>query len=146
MNIHNIPNKIPNKLSNNGARKVSPAINKGLGVVSVNGVSDFSGVLGSALEATESASSIEKLKALEKGDKKDDAGLRDATREFEAYFVNMLLKQVRKTLSDGGLTEKSEARKNFESMLDQEYAKLLSEGEGIGLGKAMYEAMKKSYF
>lgn len=106
---------------------------------------DFSSVLNSALEATGSESSIEKLKALENGKKKDDAGLREATREFEAYFVNVLLKQVRKTLRDGGLTEKSEARKNFESMLDQEYAKLMSEGEGIGLGKAIYEAMKKSY-
>lgn len=144
MNIHRIRNMgIPKAAPATESKPTLPSSSMGMG--KIQGAGDFSSALNAALETT-SDSSIEKLKALESGEKKDDVGLREATREFESYFVNMLLKQVRKTLNDGGLTEKSEARKNFESMLDQEYAKLLSEGEGIGLGKAMYEAMKKTYF
>lgn len=138
MNIHRVPQVSTHRVP-------SPKTGASAGL-SAGASADFSNILNSALEATGTDSSIEKLKAIEQGEKKDDEELREATREFESYFVNMLLKQVRKTLNDGGLTEKSEARKNFESLLDQEYAKLMSEGEGIGLGKAMYEAMKKSYF
>lgn len=76
---------------------------------------------------------------------KDEEGLREAAREFESYFIGVMLKQMRKTVAEGGLVEKSESRKQFESMLDEEYAKLLAKDEGIGLGAAIYDAMKQVY-
>lgn len=78
--------------------------------------------------------------------KRDDEGLRNVSQEFEAYFVGVLLKQMRKTVVDGGLIQKSEARKQFESMLDDEYAKKISGDGGIGLGDAIYEALKIAYY
>lgn len=77
--------------------------------------------------------------------KKDLQGLKEASQEFEAYFINIMLKQMRKTVIDSGLIEKSEARKTFEGMLDQEYASTISKKDGIGLGKAIYDAMRKAY-
>lgn len=76
---------------------------------------------------------------------KDDEGLREAAREFESYFIGVILKQMRKTVVEGGLIKKSESRKHFESMLDDEYAKMLAKDEGIGLGTAIYDAMKQAY-
>ncbi|MDO4753545.1 MAG: rod-binding protein [Bacillota bacterium] len=77
--------------------------------------------------------------------KKDEEGLREAAREFESYFIGVMLKQMRKTVVEGGLIEKSESRKQFESMLDDEYAKMLAKDEGIGLGEAIFDAMKRAY-
>lgn len=85
----------------------------------------------------------EKLESAAK--RKDEEGLREAAREFESYFIGVMLKQMRKSVIDGGLIEKSEARKQFESMLDDEYAKEMSKGDGIGLGTAIFEAMKQAY-
>lgn len=85
----------------------------------------------------------EKFEAAAK--QKDEEGLREAAREFESYFIGIMLKQMRKTVIEGGLIEKSESRKHFESMLDDEYAKLLAKDEGIGLGSAIYDAMKQAY-
>lgn len=76
---------------------------------------------------------------------KDEEGLREAAREFESYFIGVMLKQMRKTVVEGGLITRSESRKQFESMLDEEYAKLLAKDEGIGLGAAIYDAMKQAY-
>lgn len=75
----------------------------------------------------------------------DDEQLKEAAREFEAYFLGIMLKQMRRTVIDGGLIEKSEARKHFETMLDEEYARNMSSGEGIGIANAIYEAMKRAY-
>lgn len=84
-----------------------------------------------------------KLEAAAK--ERDDVGLREAAREFESFFIGMMLKQMRKTVIDGGLIEKSEARRQFETMLDDTYAQRMSEGNGIGLGETIYEAMKHAY-
>ncbi len=100
----------------------------------------------SAIEAHREKGDVSFKEKLENAVKnKDDEGLKEASKEFEAYFVNLLLKQMRKTVVDGGLIEKSESRKQFESMLDEEYAKMMSEEGGLGLSKAIYDAMKEAY-
>ncbi len=98
------------------------------------------GSVAEAYQATDGASFKDKLEEAMKT--KDDEGLRQAAKEFEAYFVSKMLQNMRKTVIDGGLVEKSDARKNFESMLDDEYAKMIAEEEGIGLSKAIYDVMK----
>lgn len=73
----------------------------------------------------------------------DDEKLKATCREFEAIFVNMLMKNMRRTVMDGGLVEKSHAREMFEGMLDEEIAKEVSKEQGIGLAKTMYEQLSK---
>lgn len=76
--------------------------------------------------------------------KQDDKELMKVCKEFESIFTHMLLKQMRLTIPDGGLIEKSTAREIFEDMYDQEIAKSVSEkGQGIGLAKILYEQLKK---
>jgi len=63
-----------------------------------------------------------------------DPKLREATREWEAFFVGYLLKQMRKTAGEGGgLFTPSEGEKMFRDMLDDETARSLSKTDGLGL-------------
>lgn len=101
------------------------------------------GLTEGAAEAAKESAFKDKLEAA--AAKKDLKALREASQEFEAYFVGVLLKQMRKTVIDSGLIEKSEARKQFESMLDDEYAKRLAKSEGFGIAKSLFEAMRKAY-
>ena len=73
-----------------------------------------------------------------------DEELMDACREFEAYFVEQLMKQMQKTVMKSELTEESETESYFKDMLYQEYASEASQGEGIGIAKMMYEQLKRN--
>jgi peptidoglycan hydrolase FlgJ len=84
--------------------------------------------------------SISEEKTLKKD--KDLKALRESTREFEAIYMNEMLKSMRKTIPEGGLFEKDVADDIYEEMLDMEYAKQTAAGEGMGLGKAMFDQMK----
>lgn len=75
---------------------------------------------------------------------KEDKELLKVCQEFESLFVHMMLKEMRSTIPDGGLTEKSKGREIFQDMYDQELAKEISQSQdqGIGLAKMLYEQMK----
>ena len=73
------------------------------------------------------------------------AALRKAAREFEAVFLYQMISAMRKTVGDGGLTEKSNARRIFESMLDEEWARKLAGKEGNGsLSDLLYRQLSRS--
>jgi len=74
----------------------------------------------------------------------DPEALKSACKNFEAIFVNILLKNMRNTVVEGGLIEKSHAREIFEGMLDEKIAEEVSKGQGIGIAKLMYEQLSKS--
>lgn len=76
---------------------------------------------------------------------KDLEKLKVASQEFEAYFVNTLFKEMRKTIQDGGLTEKSQARETFEGMLDEEMSKLIGKKGGFGIADLIFENMSRVY-
>ena len=65
-----------------------------------------------------------------------DAKADEVSRQFEALFVNMLLKSMRKATQRSELFN-SEAAKNFESMFDQEIANKVSYADGIGLANTI---------
>lgn len=73
------------------------------------------------------------------------AALRKAAREFEAVFLYQMISAMRKTVGDGGLTQKSNARRIFESMLDEEWSKKLAGKEGPGcLSDLLYRQLSRS--
>ena len=77
-------------------------------------------------------------------DSKKDKELMDVCRDFESIFIHMMLKEMRKTIPDGGFVEKSTANKIFEDMFDEEISKEVSKnGEGIGLAKVLYNQFKR---
>lgn len=73
----------------------------------------------------------------------DPANLMEVCKEFESIFLNMMMKQMRKTVADGGLIEKSFARDMYESMQDEEVSKEMAKGRGIGLAQELYKQLSR---
>ncbi len=73
---------------------------------------------------------------------KNDKQLRESTREFEAMYIFEVYKAMRKSVPENGLIEKSFSTQMYQEMLDMEMAKNTAAGEGMGIGKAMYEQLK----
>ncbi len=70
--------------------------------------------------------------------------LRESTREFEAIYVNEMFKAMRKTVPEDGIFKTSKTEEMFRDMMDMELARETAKGDGIGIGKAMYDQMKET--
>ncbi len=74
----------------------------------------------------------------------DAEGLSEAARQFEAYFVQTMLKEMRKTSGgEDGLFAGSEME-TFHGLFDQEIAGRIAEGEGIGLARVIEKSMAEA--
>lgn len=69
--------------------------------------------------------------------------LRNSCREFEAIYINEMYKAMRKTVPDSGLFKKDMANTLYQEMIDMQMARETASGDGMGIGKAMYEQLKK---
>ena len=76
--------------------------------------------------------------------KTDDARLRKASYEFEAIFIQHMLKTMRKTSLESDFIKKSEGEKIFRSMLDEQYAILSAKSGRLGLGEMIYQQLKSN--
>jgi len=63
--------------------------------------------------------------------------------EFESILFYCMIKKMRDTIQKGGLTGGGNAEEVYASMLDQEYAKVLSESTRSTLAAAMYEQLQQ---
>ena len=85
--------------------------------------------------------------ALEKAAKmRDDQELLYACEEFEGYFLQMMFREMRKTIDRSGrLIPVSNAENIFQDMLDEQVSiSLAHNGRGVGLATAMYKQMKRN--
>jgi len=71
---------------------------------------------------------------------KDEAKLKEACQGFESLFLNMMLKEMRKTVPESE-TGSSYAMGVFQEMLDEEITETASKGKGIGIADAMYNQL-----
>ncbi len=69
---------------------------------------------------------------------KDDAKLKETCQEFESLFINMMMKEMRKTVPESELLSSSFATDTYQEMFDEEISKAASKGNGIGIADAMY--------
>lgn len=76
--------------------------------------------------------------------KKDDEKLKKACQDFEGYFLQQIFDEMRKTIPDSGLVEKSEGHDIYNDMLYEEYSKNIAEGQGIGISDMLYKQLSKS--
>lgn len=74
---------------------------------------------------------------------KNDVELKKACDDFESYFIQLMFKEMRKTVNeDQGIIKKSQGEKIFRDLLDEQTSKLLTANGGIGLSNMMYMQMK----
>ncbi len=69
-------------------------------------------------------------------------GLQKACADFESIFITYLLKSMRATISEDGLLGNSNESQILKSMLDENMAQVMADGEGFGMGKLLYERLK----
>ncbi|OGB38747.1 MAG: flagellar rod assembly protein/muramidase FlgJ, partial [Burkholderiales bacterium RIFOXYC2_FULL_59_8] len=69
-------------------------------------------------------------------------GLKQASKQFEVLFMQMVLKSMREATPSEGLLG-SEQEKVYTSMLDQQLAQNLS-GRGLGLAEAMFAQLSRN--
>ncbi|MCK9443981.1 MAG: rod-binding protein [Tissierellaceae bacterium] len=73
----------------------------------------------------------------------DDKKLMEVCKEFESVFIHMMLKEMKKTVPDEGIIEKSQATAIFEDMHLEELSKEMAKGDsGLGIAKVLYEQFK----
>ena len=63
-------------------------------------------------------------------------GIKAAAKQFESYFLQLMLKSMRETLSQDGPFDSQETR-TFTEMFDQQIAQRASQGRGLGLADLM---------
>ena len=76
--------------------------------------------------------------------KDDNAKLREAANEFEAIFIQQMLKTMRKTSLESDFIKKSEGEKIFRSMLDEQYAILSAKSGSLGLGEMIFQQLRSN--
>ncbi|MBE0489171.1 MAG: flagellar assembly peptidoglycan hydrolase FlgJ [Halomonas sp.] len=69
-------------------------------------------------------------------------GVRGAAEQFEALFIQMMLKSMRDTIPQGGLME-SQATDFYQSMLDQQWSQVMA-SRGIGLADKLVAQLERS--
>jgi peptidoglycan hydrolase FlgJ len=70
-----------------------------------------------------------------------EEGLKQVSRQFEALFMNMVLKSMRQAVPQSGLLD-SQNEKMYLSMFDQQLTQNLS-GRGVGLAEAMLAQLSR---
>ena len=74
----------------------------------------------------------------------NDAKLRETASEFEAIFIQQMLKSMRETSFESDLLPKSEGEKIFRSLLDEQYANISAKSGSLGLGEMIYQQLKSN--
>ena len=67
--------------------------------------------------------------------------LKEISNQFESIFINQILKQSRQNKIKNGLFD-SNAISTFNSMIDEQYSKILSKKTNFGISDALFNQFK----
>lgn len=97
---------------------------------------------------TEETKLKEKLDSTDYSQATDDE-LLDACKQFEAYFLEQVFKEMEKTVDCVKSEEDSDPNDNlvdyFQDSAIQKLASTSTETQGLGLAQMLYEQMKRNY-
>jgi murein DD-endopeptidase MepM/ murein hydrolase activator NlpD len=74
---------------------------------------------------------------------KQKGDLKKAAQEFEAVFINYLLKVMRETIEESGLTEDGLGKSTYTEMFDQELSLSLARRGSMGISGLIYQDLSK---
>lgn len=83
--------------------------------------------------------SLADLKRLSRDERSPEA-LKGAARQFEALFLQMVIKSMREASPKGGLFDSDQTRM-FQQLHDQQMALQMAHGRGVGLADAIYRQL-----
>ena len=84
--------------------------------------------------------SLGDLKRLARSDGQQDVALRAAAKQFEALFLQMVMKSMRDATPATSMMD-SEQTKMYQSLLDQQMALNMSQARGTGLSEVIYRQL-----
>lgn len=67
--------------------------------------------------------------------------LEESCAEFESLFINLVMKQMRKTVAKAGLIDGGMGEEIFTGMMDEEIARQMASRQGLGLRGALMEQL-----
>lgn len=102
----------------------------------------YSSYLNTAADATSKADKLTTTLNSEKLSSSTDEELMEVCKEFEAYFVEQVLKEMQKTVHSSD--EESDYYQYFGDILWQGYAEDITESGQLGLAQQLYESMKRN--
>lgn len=73
-----------------------------------------------------------------------DDKLEGACKQFEALLLNMMIREMRKTVPDPALFPSTMAQEIFTGMLDEKTAGEMAENGGIGLQRMVFDRLKEN--
>lgn len=77
-------------------------------------------------------------------DTKQDKKLKQACKDFEAVFVNSLMKSMRKTVMKTNLLGSDSGEEMFQDMMDSEISKSVTKRQSMGIADALYHQLSDS--
>lgn len=84
-----------------------------------------------------------KLSYLRAADTADDPErLRGAARELEAYFIHVLMREMRKTIPPNSILGGGKAEEIFQDFLDEELAGELARSNQLGLADLIFDSLE----
>ncbi len=69
--------------------------------------------------------------------------LKKATEEFEAIFINSMLKAMRNTIIESNLFPEQAGKDVYRAMMDEYLAKEISRSGGVGISRMLFEELSK---
>ncbi len=113
-----------------------------LNVNGFSGINSNNSNLASQYIDNNKAQDFEKILEKAKTEDGEDEALKEATKEFESYFLQTIMKEMRKTIPENDqFIKKSQGEKIFTDMLDEQYAKMSAEQNTVGLADMLYKQM-----
>jgi pentatricopeptide repeat protein len=114
-----------------------PEVEMALQAKSANAASSFENALAAASKDLPSKQGNSENEAVE---------LKKACVQFEAYFFQMMLKEMRKTSLGSGSPAKGREESIFTEMLDDERSKAVAVNGSFGLAEMMFKQMQRQGF
>lgn len=72
----------------------------------------------------------------------EDKKLKDKCNEFQSILYSCMLKSMRSTVQKSGLIDGGNAEDIYTSMLDEEYAKIMSKNTKSSIADALYNQLR----
>jgi len=73
-----------------------------------------------------------------------ETDLKDASEQFEALLLNFMIREMRATVPESTLFERSMAEEIFTGMLDERTAGMMAKHGDVGLSRLIFDQLKGS--
>lgn len=71
--------------------------------------------------------------------------IKKVSRDFEALYLNMMLKSMRQTVAEDKVTGGGKAEETYRFLLDQEYTNAAAKRGGVGIANMIEKELLKRY-